>query len=157
MKLTNEPTQPAAFVNHAATPRDFLFKSDCDSIRHFLKKRSIAMAHYPICPAPEISVGQMKRFKVNGVKVLVYHLTDGFYATQNSCTHTFGPLQRGKIIDGCKIQGPIHRACFDVRTGEVVQWANFPPGIQLLNILRKEKALKTYPVTIGNEQIFVDV
>ena len=85
------------------------------------------MAHYPLCPATEISVGQMKRFKVNGVKVLVYHLTDGFYATQNSCTHTFGPLQRGKIIDGCKIQCPIHRACFDVRTGEVVQWANFPP------------------------------
>jgi len=26
-----------------------------------------------------------------------------------------------------------------------------------LNILRKEKALKTYPVTVDNEQIFVDV
>ncbi len=115
------------------------------------------MARYPICPATEIPVGQMKRFKVNGEKVLVYHLTDDFYATQSSCTHTFGPLQRGKIIDGCKIQCPLHHACFDVRTGEVVQWANFPPGIQLLNILRKEKALKTYPVTVDNEQVFVDV
>jgi nitrite reductase/ring-hydroxylating ferredoxin subunit len=126
-------------------------------ISHFLKTRSIAMARYPLCPATEIPVGQMKRFKVNGAKVLVYHLTDGFYATQSSCTHTFGPLQRGKIIDGCKIQCPLHRACFDVRTGEVVQWANFPPGIQVLNILRKEKALKTYPVTVDNEQVFVDV
>ena len=41
------------------------------------------MARYPICPAAEIPVGQMKRFKVNGAKVLVYHLTDGFYATQS--------------------------------------------------------------------------
>ena len=99
----------------------------------------------------------MKRVKVNGAKVLVYHLTDGFCDSQSSCTHAYGPLQRGKIIDGCKIQCPLHRACFDVRTGEVVQWANFPPGIQLLNILRKEKALKTYPVTVDNEQVFVDV
>jgi 3-phenylpropionate/trans-cinnamate dioxygenase ferredoxin subunit len=157
MKPTNKPAKPAAFMNDATMPRDFLFKSDYDSSRHFLQTRSIAMARYPLCPATEIPEGQMKRFKVNGAKVLVYHLTDGFYATQSNCTHTFGPLQRGKIIDGCKIQCPLHRACFDVRTGEVVQWANFPPGIQVLNILRKEKALKTYPVTVDNEQVFVDV
>ncbi len=57
------------------------------------------MARYPLCNATDIPVGQMKRFKVNGAKVLVYHLTDGYYATQSNCTHTFGPLQRGKIID----------------------------------------------------------
>lgn len=115
------------------------------------------MARYPICTETEIPVGKMKPFKVNGENILVYHLEDGFYATQRRCTHTFGPLNRGKLVDGCKIQCPIHRARFDVRTGEVDQWANFPVGIQLLSVLRKEKALKTYTVTVENEQLFVDV
>ena len=115
------------------------------------------MARHPICAEAEISVGTMKRFKVKGENVLVYHLEDGFYATQSRCTHTLGPLNRGTLVDGCKIQCPIHRARFDVRTGEVLQWANFPPGIQLLNVLRKEKALKTYTVTVENERLFVHV
>ncbi len=63
----------------------------------------------------------------------------------------------GKLIDGCKIQCPVHRAQFDVRSGEVVRWANFPPGIQLLNILRSEKALRTYDVTAEGGQLLVDV
>ena len=47
----------------------------------------------------------------------------------------------GKIVDGCKVQCPFHRARFDIRTGEVIDWANFPPGIQLLNVrARREGA-----------------
>ena len=67
------------------------------------------------------------------------------------------PLKKGKIIDGCKIQCPFHRARFDIRTGEVVDWANFPPGIQLVNTIRKEKALQTYPVSVENGKVLVDL
>ncbi len=115
------------------------------------------MARHDVCRETEIPVGEMKRFKVGGEGVLIYHLEDGFYATQSTCTHTFGPLRLGKLVDGCKIQCPIHAAQFDVRTGEVVRWANFPPGIQLLNILRSEKALGTYDVTAEGGRLFLDV
>ena len=91
------------------------------------------MGRHAICNEADMPVGKMKRFKVGGESILVYHLEDGFYATQSNCTHTFGPLQRGTLVDGCKIRCPIHGAQFDVRSGEVVRWANFPPGIQLLN------------------------
>jgi 3-phenylpropionate/trans-cinnamate dioxygenase ferredoxin subunit len=64
-------------------------------------------------------------------------------------------LSRGKIVDGCKIQCPLHRARFDIRTGEVIDWANFPPGIQLLNVVRSEKALKTYPVSVKSGAVRV--
>jgi 3-phenylpropionate/trans-cinnamate dioxygenase ferredoxin subunit len=87
--------------------------------------------------------------------VLVFHLEDGFYATQSTCTHMFAPLGRGKLVDGCKIQCPFHRARFDIRSGEVVDWANFPPGVQLLNAVRGEKALKTYAVTVINGNVRV--
>jgi nitrite reductase/ring-hydroxylating ferredoxin subunit len=89
------------------------------------------MALHAVCKEDEIPIGSLKACKAGGENILVFHLEDGFYATQASCTHIFAPLTRGKLVDGCRIQCPFHRAQFDVRTGEVVKWANFPPGVQL--------------------------
>ena len=66
-------------------------------------------------------------------------------------------MEKGKIVDDCKIQCPFHRARFDIRTGAVVDWANFPPGVQLLNVVRGEKALKTYPVSVENGRVSVEI
>lgn len=115
------------------------------------------MKQHAVCRTDEIPKGYMKAFTVAGEKVVVYHLKDGFYATQASCTHTFAPLARGRIVDGCRVQCPFHRARFDIRTGEVIDWANFPPGIQLLNIVRSEKALRTYKVSVRGGEVFVAV
>ncbi len=115
------------------------------------------MAWHTVCKATDIPVGQLKGFTAGDEKVVVYHLEDGFYATQSSCTHVFAPLAKGKLVDGCKIQCPFHRARFDVRTGEVLDWANFPPGIQLLNVVRGEKALKTYKVKVEGGEVRVNV
>lgn len=106
------------------------------------------MATHTVCRADELPPGKMKAFLLDGQGVLVYHLEDGYYATQGACTHLFAPLARGKIVDGCKIQCPLHRARFDIRSGKVVDWANFPPGVQLFDTVRGEKPLKTFPVTV---------
>ena len=74
----------------------------------------------------------MKPFKAGETNILVYHLEDGFHATQASCTHVFAPLGRGN-------------------------WANFPPGIQLLNVVRSEKALKTYRAVVEDGEVVVEV
>lgn len=114
------------------------------------------MTRQVVCKDSELAVGEKKAFKVGGKSVLVYRLPDGLYATQNSCTHVFAPLTRGKILDGERIRCPLHRAEFDIRTGEVCKWANFPPGIQLLNALRGEKALETYPVSVEDGNVVVE-
>ena len=57
----------------------------------------------------------------------------------------------------CKVKLPPGQARFDIRTGEVIDWANFPPGIQLLNVLRGEKALKTYKVSVRDGEVRVSV
>jgi len=111
------------------------------------------MKTHVVCTEDDLPVGGMKAVRIDGKGVLVYRLEDGFYATQSSCTHMFAPLSRGKIVDGCKVQCPLHRARFDIRSGEVVDWANFPPGVQLLNAVRGEKALKTYPVTVVKGEV----
>ena len=115
------------------------------------------MAMHTVCRTEDIGKGRMKAVTAGGEKIVVYHLEDGFYATQANCTHVFAPLARGRILDDCKVQCPFHHARFDIRTGEVVDWANFPPGIQLLNVVRGEKALRTYKVTVSRGQVRVTV
>jgi 3-phenylpropionate/trans-cinnamate dioxygenase ferredoxin subunit len=113
------------------------------------------MAAYAVCSEEDLPVGGMRAFRAGSVRVAVYHLADGWYATQAQCTHTFAPLARGKIVDGCQVQCPLHRARFDIATGKVVEWANFPPGIQLLDAVRGEKPLRTFPVRIKDGQVMV--
>ncbi len=115
------------------------------------------MPTYTVCKADEMAVGELKPHKAGETKLVVYRLEDGFYATQHSCTHIFAPLAKGEIVEGCQVQCPFHRARFDIRTGEVIEWANFPPGVQLLNKLRAEKALKTFPVSVVDGAVQVQV
>jgi nitrite reductase/ring-hydroxylating ferredoxin subunit len=109
-----------------------------------------------ICKTSDIPPNKSKAFKVNGETILVFNLEDGFYATQSRCTHLLLPLAKGKILDNCRLQCPFHRAQFDIKTGEVVKWANFPPGVQLINAVRKEKGLKTYPVTVTGDDVIIN-
>lgn len=113
------------------------------------------MGKHVVCRADDLPVGSMKSFKAGETRVVVYHLEKGFFATQAFCTHTFGPLARGEIVEGHQVQCPLHRARFEIATGAVVRWANFPPGIQLLNAVRGEKALRTYPVAVRNGNVEV--
>lgn len=113
------------------------------------------MGKHVVCRAGDLAVGSMKAVKAGETRVVVYHIDEGFFATQAHCTHTFGPLARGDIVEGCQVQCPLHRARFDIRNGAVVRWANFPPGIQLLNAVRGEQALRTYPVTVRNGKVVV--
>jgi nitrite reductase/ring-hydroxylating ferredoxin subunit len=115
------------------------------------------MAMHTACRSEEVGVGQMKAFTVAGQKVVLYHLTDGFFATQSSCSHIFAPLARGKLLEDRNVQCPFHRARFDIRTGKVVDWANFPPGIQVLNVVRAEKALRTYKVSVEDGSVKIDI
>ena len=115
------------------------------------------MAFHRVCNEDDIPPGSSMAFSIGGKTVLVFHLEDGYFATQSNCTHLFLPLKKGKILDGCRLQCPFHRAQFDIRTGEVVQWASFPPGIQLVNTVRKEKALETYPVEVIDGHVQVEL
>lgn len=114
------------------------------------------MAH-AVCAEAEMNVGNMREFNVGGENILLYRLSDGYYATQPRCSHLFFPLKRGQVLDDCRVRCSFHRAEFDIRTGAVDCWACFPPGVQLLNVLRSEKALKTYPVNVIDGTVYVEI
>lgn len=115
------------------------------------------MKFHKACKISDVPLGEMRVMQVEGTRVIIYHLGTGFYATQANCTHMFAPLGRGKIIDDCVVQCPLHRARFDIASGEVRQWANFPPGIQLLDVVRGKKKLQTFAVDVRGKEVFVRI
>lgn len=110
-----------------------------------------------VCREQALAPGHFQAVEAGGQKLLVFHLDDGFYATQARCTHIFASLAKGRLVNGSEIQCPLHRARFDVRSGAVREWACFPPGIGLLNAVRGEKPLATWPVRVLEGWVQVDI
>ena len=116
------------------------------------------MAAHPVCRTGDVPVGEKKKVSAGGENLVVFHTSDGWFATQASCPHILAPLSKGKMVEDCVVQCPFHRARFDVRTGECLEWANWPRGlVDVLNAFRGEKNLKTWPVTVDGDQVFVEV
>jgi nitrite reductase/ring-hydroxylating ferredoxin subunit len=66
----------------------------------------------------KLAPGEITAVEVNGEMVAVYNVDGQYYATQNECTHTAGPLDEGEL-DGYEIVCPWHASCFDIRDGSV--------------------------------------
>lgn len=81
--------------------------------------------------------------EVKGEPVALYRLDGEVFATHNICTHQYALLSEG-YLDGDCIECPIHQACFDIRTGEVVSGPADMP-------------LKVYPVRIDGSDILVEI
>ena len=114
------------------------------------------MYHY-VTELEALPLGSPNKFDVDGTAVVVIRVEDGVYATQARCPHMLAPLNKGTLIDGQRLRCGFHRAEFDIRTGEVCRWANFPPGIQALNFVRGEKDLTIYPTKVEDGKVFVSL
>ena len=72
----------------------------------------------------DVPQGSCKALTLNGIRVVLAHLADGFHAVENRCSHANSPLLTGKIYSGRQIACPIHGARFDLKTGA----AKSPPA-----------------------------
>lgn len=75
--------------------------------------------------------------------IALYRLQDGYFATQNLCTHAAALLSNGEVVDGY-IECPAHAGLFDIRTGKA---AGAPVSHDL----------DTYPVRVAGERIEVEI
>jgi len=101
------------------------------------------MAETTVCSTSDLPEDTVKRFEVGGRVLAVYNIGGTFYATDDECTHGAASLAEG-ILDGDVIECTLHFGAFDVKTGAVVQ---APCSIPL----------RTYKVTVRDDQIFVDL
>ena len=60
-----------------------------------------------------------RRTTIDGRRVAVFRLPDGFAAIDAECPHKAGPLQDGLVADNC-VTCPLHDRRFDLTTGEMV-------------------------------------
>lgn len=71
---------------------------------------------YEVCRENEVPQGRCRRVEIAGRVIALYHVEDGWYASDNACPHRGGPLAEGDLI-GNEIVCPWHLWSFDVRTG----------------------------------------
>ena len=73
----------------------------------------------PVYKAADLSPGSMTWVAVERQRVLLVNVEGKFYALSDVCGHLRAPLSRGRL-DGYSVECPLHFACFDIRTGELI-------------------------------------
>lgn len=74
--------------------------------------------------------------------IALFHSEDGFFATQDTCTHEDWSLGEDCDIDGTEVTCPLHTARFDLRSGRPL-------------CLPATEALRTYEVEIADGTVYV--
>lgn len=97
-----------------------------------------------VASTSELPKESMIRVEVDEVPICLIHAEDDkFYAIGDTCTHEEYSLAEGELWD-MSVECPRHGSRFDVRTGQVTGLPAVIPA-------------KTYPVTIENGEIYVEV
>ena len=91
----------------------------------------------------QIEIDDLIRFDYQNKSYCIYHIEDGYYATDGICTHEAVHLEDGLVMDG-EIECPMHQGIFKIKTGEAIS----PPACV---------DLKTYPVKVDNGKIFIKI
>lgn len=99
------------------------------------------MNYVEVCKTEAIKEGEKSFFNLDGHAINVAKVGGSFYAFDDLCTHKQCSLSEG-FLEGSEIECPCHGARFNVTSGAVT---NLPAVLPL----------KTYPVKIENDSIYV--
>jgi 3-phenylpropionate/trans-cinnamate dioxygenase ferredoxin subunit len=100
-------------------------------------------AWHRVASASEIGPDEVKRVRVGDALIALYNCDGTFFATDDTCSHAEASLSEGWLED-CEITCPLHGAIFDVTTGIPLS-------------LPATKPIRTYPVRVEGDDIFVEV
>ena len=102
------------------------------------------MALIKACRVDQLKPGEALRLNLTP-PIAIYRLDDGFYATDDTCSHAQASLSAGDIdLEECTVECPYHASLFDIRTGQVLA-------------LPASRPVKTFPVKVVDDEVFVDV
>ena len=80
----------------------------------------------------------------DGIGIAVFRLDDGYYASDDECSHDEASLAEGEIVENCQIECPMHGARFDIKTGKNL---SFPAVVPV----------QAYPTKVENGVVYVEV
>src|SRR2546422_11511334 len=90
-----------------------------------------------------LAPGHAAAFDVEGQTIAVFNVNGTFYAIDDTCPHSGGPLSQGELEE-TKVTCPWHGAQFDLKNGEVLS----PPAFE---------GVRSYKVVVEGEDIKVEV
>ena len=96
-----------------------------------------------VCEKSDIDFEDLKRFDYKDQTFCIYHIKDGFFATDGMCTHEDVHLEDGLVTDN-EIECPMHQGIFNIKSGKAIS----PPACD---------DLKTYPVKVENDVIYINI
>ena len=95
-----------------------------------------------VATVAEIPAGTIREVDVRGRMVALANVEGEFFAIDNVCVHTGGPLGQG-LLEGQVVECPWHAWQFDVKTG--ICGAN------------PRARIPTFPVKVQDGEVFVEV
>jgi p-cumate 2,3-dioxygenase ferredoxin subunit len=100
---------------------------------------------HALCRIGDLGPGEIASGMLpDGGRVAIYNVDNAFYVTADLCTHGESSLSEEGLLDGHIVECGWHMGQFDVRTGE--------PKARPCAV-----ALKTYPVTIIDGQLHIEL
>lgn len=97
-----------------------------------------------VCEVDEIAVGEaVPVVREPKPPIAVFRLADGYFATDDTCTHDRYSLADGYIEEDA-VECPLHMARFDIRTGKAL-------------CLPATRDLHAYPVKVEDDVVYVEV
>ena len=79
-----------------------------------------------VAPTGELGPDEYLTVDIDDVAIAVFNLDGEYFAIEDVCTHDFGTLTGGCVVDG-RIMCPRHGAHFDIRTGEALTPPAYEP------------------------------
>ena len=99
----------------------------------------------PVCPAAELSAGEMRLVEHDGTKIGVFNCDGALYAIEDRCSHDDGPLAEGEFDQAtCTVECPRHGSLFDLTTGRPKTLPAFAP-------------VQTFTTTVVDDTITLEV
>jgi nitrite reductase/ring-hydroxylating ferredoxin subunit len=107
-------------------------------------------------PISELPAGVRRVVNVGPRRVLVLNVEGKIFAVDNACPHMRFPLKDGRVTDDCGIICPFHHSAFDLETGDVKDWAPWPPGLgPVLGAIVRKKALPVYRTRVEDDILWI--
>jgi nitrite reductase/ring-hydroxylating ferredoxin subunit len=89
-------------------------------------------------------------------EVLLVHHRGNVYAVEARCPHMGGDLSRGKVTDDSAIVCPRHHTVFSLATGEVRDWAPWPPVVgRVLGAVKQEQPLRVFETRVEDGRVLI--
>ena len=105
----------------------------------------------------DLTEGNMKKYQVQGMEILIARTEGKYYAAQNKCPHFGGDLSKGKL-EGTIVTCPRHGSQFNLTDGSVARWLKGAGLISAIGkTLKSPQKLTTYNVKVDGQDIMVEI